>query len=80
VRIWDPVRAAEVVALTSFRDGGCAALFPDGSYKLEGDPAGALWWSVKLCRLEPGELDPYVPEIRRLPPDAPVPPPPASPT
>jgi hypothetical protein len=26
-----------------------------------------LWWAIKLCRFTPGELDPYVPGIRRLP-------------
>jgi hypothetical protein len=48
-------------------------LFPDGSYKLEGEAAGAFWWAIKLCRFEPGELDPYIPEIRRIPNDAPIP-------
>jgi hypothetical protein len=27
---------------------------------------------MKLCRFGPGELDPYIPEIRRLPADAPI--------
>ncbi|HSZ29711.1 MAG TPA: hypothetical protein VK784_08145 [Pseudonocardiaceae bacterium] len=31
------------------------------------------WWAIKLCRFTPGELDPYDPTIRRLPPDAPIP-------
>nr|MDT0665197.1 hypothetical protein [Micromonospora sp. DSM 115978] len=75
MRIWDLDPAAEVAAFVKYRDGGSAVLFPDGSYKLTGDPAGALWWSIKQCRLKPGELDPYVPEIRRLAPYAPIPPP-----
>jgi WD40 repeat protein len=79
MRIWDLDRAAEIAAFTSFREGGSAALFPDGSYKLDGDPAGALWWSMKLARFEPGELDRYLPDIRRLPADAPMPPPPPTP-
>jgi hypothetical protein len=55
-------------------DNGYAVLLPDGSYKLAGDPGQALWWTIKLCRFEPGELDPHVPEIRRFPADAPIPP------
>jgi hypothetical protein len=47
-----------------------AALLPDGGYKLAGDLRGALWWAIKLCRFEPGELDPYVDGLRRLPADA----------
>ncbi|MBV9143303.1 MAG: hypothetical protein JO115_20700 [Pseudonocardiales bacterium] len=50
-----------------------ALLLPDGSFKLEGDPGRSLWWAIKQCRFEPGELDPDDPTIRRLPPDAPIP-------
>lgn len=39
---------------------------------MEGDPSDRLWWAIKLCRFAPGELDPYVPEIRALPADAPI--------
>ena len=42
----------------------------DGSYKLDGDPHGTLWWAIKLCRFEYGELDQYVDSVKRLPPDA----------
>lgn len=48
-------------------------LLPDGKYKLEGDPGDRLWWAMKLCRFQAGELDPYVPEIERLGADAPLP-------
>jgi hypothetical protein len=64
--------AQSLVTLVPLPDGGYATLLPDGSYKLEGDPGDKLWWAIKLCRFAPGELDPYVPEIRRLPADAPV--------
>jgi WD40 repeat protein len=72
VRLWDVARCREVATLLGLPAGGWATVFPDGSYKLEGDPAGALWWTMKLCRFEPGELDPYVPGIRRLNREAPV--------
>ena len=32
---------------------------------LVGDPSGRLWLATKLCRFAPGELDPYVQNIRR---------------
>jgi hypothetical protein len=70
VRLWDLrdfTRAATLVALL----GGWAVLLPDGSYKVGGETTG-LWWASGLCRFEPGELDEYVPAIRRLPDDAPL--------
>jgi len=71
VRLWDPATYNEIATLIATQDGW-AALLPDGRYKMEGDLAGAFWWTIKLCRFEPGELDPYVPAIRRLPVDAPL--------
>lgn len=55
-----------------FPKGGFASLF-DNRYKLDGDPGNDLWWAIKLCRFAPGELDPYVPGLRRLPLDEPIP-------
>jgi hypothetical protein len=81
VRLWDTATGRQLGAMIATR-GGWAVLLPDGSYKFDGDTAGAFWWAVKLCRFEPGELDPYVPEIRRLPANAPIPlapPPPGQP-
>ncbi len=61
----------EVIAtLISLPEGGYATLLPDGLYKLDGDPRDRMWWTMKLCRFGPGELESYVPEIRRLPVDA----------
>lgn len=51
-----------------------ALLLPEGSSKLEGDSGHSLWWSIKQCRFEPDELDPYGPTIRRLPYRRPHPP------
>jgi 3',5'-cyclic AMP phosphodiesterase CpdA len=31
-----------------------------------------FWWAITQCRFEPGELDPYVPSIRRVPADEPI--------
>jgi WD40 repeat protein len=71
-RLWEVSAARHVATLIPLPDGGYATLLPDGSYKLEGDPGDRLWWAMRLCRFSPGELDPYVPEIRKLPADAPI--------
>ncbi|MBL7498620.1 TIR domain-containing protein [Frankia sp. CNm7] len=72
LRLWDTDTGRERVALLDLPDDGWAALLPDGSYKLAGDPAGVFWWALGLRRFEPGELDAYLPSIRRLPDDAPL--------
>jgi WD40 repeat protein len=51
---------------------GWACFLPDGSYKLEGSPAGELWYASGLCRFEPGQLDRHVPSIRRIATDTPI--------
>ena len=71
-RLWDMATLRPIATLVPLTEGGYATLLPDGSYKLDGDPGDRLWWAMKLCRFAPGELDPYVPEIRRLPADAPI--------
>jgi WD40 repeat protein len=67
VRTWDPVSGDCLATLLRFRDGSHAVLLRGGSYKLDGDPQCALWWAIRLCRFEPGELGPYVSDIRWLP-------------
>jgi WD40 repeat protein len=71
-RLWRTATGRHVATLLRLTNGGTAVLLPDGSYKLEGDVSGGLSWAVKLCRFEPGELDPYLPHLRRLPPEAPI--------
>jgi hypothetical protein len=78
IRFWDVARVATYApkpakAIATFLplpENGYAVLYPDGSYKLAGDPGDDLWWTIKECRFRPGELDPYALEIRRLPDDA----------
>ncbi|MFC0042026.1 TIR domain-containing protein [Actinomadura rayongensis] len=50
---------------------GWAALAPDGRYKSEGTAGGEFWYAIGMVRFEPGELDPYLPEVRRIPLEAP---------
>jgi WD40 repeat protein len=68
VRLWkvdDPDRAELHLTLLSLR-GGWAALSPDGRYKLDGEAAGQFWHVIGTSRFELGELDAYLPEVRRL--------------
>jgi WD40 repeat protein len=74
-RIWDVSTGTHLATLVPLSDSGYAALLPDGDYKIDGDPGDSIWWAIKLCRFAPGELDPYVPSLRRLAPDAPILPP-----
>jgi WD40 repeat protein len=64
VRVWDANAGKAVAMLAAFAGEGHAAWFPDGSYRAD-DSTGTLWWAIKLCRFEPGELDPYLPALRR---------------
>ena len=72
VRIWEVDTGTVRVTLAEFSKGGYASLSLDG-YRVEGDLDNRLWWAIKLCRFAPGELDPYVPGLRRLAADAPLP-------
>ena len=73
VRLWDvadPDAGRLHLTLLSLRDGW-AALSPDGRYKLEGDAAGQFWHVLGTCRFEPGELDAYLTQVRRVAAEAP---------
>jgi hypothetical protein len=72
VRLWDPAAGRLLATLLDLDDGGWVALSDDGRYKLGGTPNGEFWYTIGLCRFEPGELDPYFPQLRKLPADAPL--------
>lgn len=65
-RIWGVAGAVHLATLIALPDGGYVTLLPDGRYKLSGDPSDRVWWAIKLCRFEAGELDQYVPGLRRM--------------
>jgi WD40 repeat protein/3',5'-cyclic AMP phosphodiesterase CpdA len=70
VRLWNTATGAmELVLMPSAE--GWVAFAPDGRYKHAGHPAGGFWFMVNLCRFELGELDPFLPNVRRLPLDEP---------
>ncbi|SBW22496.1 WD40 repeat-containing protein [Candidatus Protofrankia californiensis] len=66
VRLWNITTGTTIATVVGLAEGGWSVLLPDGSAKIDGDPANFLWWIIKLCRLEPGELAP-------LALDAPIP-------
>ncbi|MEE8583642.1 MAG: hypothetical protein V3T83_02200, partial [Acidobacteriota bacterium] len=70
IRLWE-VESARCLAVMAQLPEGWAAYSPDGRYKLGGDTDGAFWFSIALCRFEPGELDEYLPSVRRLKEDEP---------
>ncbi|WP_405177121.1 TIR domain-containing protein [Nocardia sp. NBC_01377] len=66
-----PVERAEIKAILLGLPEGWAALAPDGRYKFEGNIAGQFWHVIGMSRFDIGELDPYVPQVRRLASDDP---------
>ena len=70
VRFWD-VATGRCLAILGHLPEGWVAFTPEGRYKLGGEIAGGFWHSINLCRFEPGELDPYLPEPLRMPDDEP---------
>jgi WD40 repeat protein len=71
-RVWDAASGACLATLVPLPSGGYLTLLPDGRYKLNGDPGDRLWWASGLRRLGLDEVSGRFPEIRRLPPGAPV--------
>jgi WD40 repeat protein len=71
-RIWVAASGAHLATLVPLPSGGYITLLPDASYKLDGDPGDCLWWAAGLRRLRPGEAGRRFPEVRRLPPGAPI--------
>jgi WD40 repeat protein len=77
VRLWN-VPASRPATLRATLIGtatGWAAVTPSGGYKTGGDVNGEFWHVVGMCRFIPGELDPYLTGVQRLPLDAPLTPP-----
>jgi len=70
-RLWNADTDQPVATLISLPDGSSATLLPDCGYKLS-DRTDDLWWASKLHRFSPGELDPYVENLRRLDFDNPL--------
>ena len=50
------------------KDVPIVVITPEGGYKTSGDVSDVLWQRIGLCRFELDELDPWLPQSRRLPP------------
>ena len=44
-------------------------IFPLIREFVHGTLNGEYWYTIGMCRFEPGELDPYLPELIQLPDD-----------
>lgn len=73
VRVWDlSERTAPRLRVTLLGLAeGWVAVAPDGTYKLHDRNTGEFWYSIGMCRFEPGELDPHLRDVRELPPGTP---------
>ena len=71
LRVWNLDAGTQHAALLKLSDGW-AVLGADLAYKMRGNPGGEFWYVSGLCRFEPGELDPYVADIRRVAEDSPM--------
>jgi WD40 repeat protein len=65
MRLWDANTGQCLATLVSLREGW-VAFTPKGRYRLGGSLGGNFWHVASLCRFEPGELDPYLPEPLRV--------------
>jgi WD40 repeat protein len=65
VRIWRTATGTWLGTLITLPGGGNALLMVDGRYLVD-DPGDDIWWAIKLCRFGPGELDLYIPGMRRI--------------
>ncbi len=64
-RIWDTADTGAPTVLAGLTPDGEVSVSRDG-YRLDGDPSGVMWWAIKLCRFEIGELAPYLTSHQRL--------------
>ncbi len=75
VRIWD-AKNGECLAIFLSDEKGWVAFRPDRSrYQYGGNVEDLFWYVDGLCMFEPGEVDPWVGNIRRLEPGEPLLPP-----
>ncbi len=63
IRLWS-MPDGRCLAVLHATPTGWVAFTTDGRYRLSGDVKGSFWHVIGLCRFEPGELDPYFPDLR----------------
>jgi WD40 repeat protein len=69
IRTWHAATGTLITMSVPLTDGW-AVLYDGNRYAFDGTPRGEFWWSVGLARFEVGELEPYIPELRRVPAEA----------
>jgi WD40 repeat protein len=68
VRIWDTSRSTPHAVLVPLAENGSAVLLHDQRYVLHGRLGDEFWYAIGMCRFEPGDLDPYLPDLKPAPP------------
>lgn len=73
VRLWrrGPDGWQEAATLLGLPNGW-VAVTPGGRYKTQGVVTDQFWHIVGMARFEPGELDPYLPDLSQIEADAPL--------
>jgi len=71
VRIWNAAAGTLLATLVPLTDGW-AVLHGSDRYAHSGTLHGEIWWTIGLTRFEPGELEPYQPQIRQVPISTPI--------
>lgn len=68
IRIWDTAHHVLHAILVPLSGGGSAVLLDGGQYVLKPEQTSdEYWYAIGMCRFEPGELDPYLPQLTRIP-------------
>jgi WD40 repeat protein len=71
MRIWHTAAGTLLGTSMPLADGW-AVLYDNNRYAYDGTLQGEFWWVVGLARFETGELEPHIPELRRVPAGAPM--------
>ncbi|GIH02551.1 hypothetical protein Rhe02_06180 [Rhizocola hellebori] len=64
IRVWDCHTGIGELIMLPLSDTGWVALAGDGRYKIDGVVTGEFWYSIGMCRFEPGELNAHLKAIR----------------
>lgn len=72
IRLWHAEDLRLRANLVPLSNGGSAVVLGDSRYLTDGDVRGEFWYAAGLCRFEPGELDPYLPQLGTVPTGEPL--------
>ena len=66
LRIWNSTTSACLAVYVETPNGSIVYRPSDGRYRVDGDPAGRVAYSIGLARYERGEMDEFVQDGLRL--------------